>query len=65
MNISRNRSFLPVEVGHGLTLFGLGDIDIGFHGGVVGVTGPLHDDIGREAHGEGVTDEGALTGMGA
>ena len=38
---------------------------MGFHGGVVGVAGPLHDNIGRDTHGKGVADEGALAGMGA
>ena len=29
------------------------------------MAGPLHDNIGRDAHGEGVADEGAAAGMGA
>ena len=53
-----------VELCHGLALSGLGDVDVGLHGGVVGVAGPLHDDIGGDAHGEGDADEGAAAGMG-
>ena len=29
------------------------------------MTGPLHNDVGRDAHGEGVADEGAAAGVGA
>ena len=29
------------------------------------MAGPLHDDIGRNAHGEGVADEGATAGVGS
>lgn len=54
-----------VELCHGLALSGLGDVDVGLHGGVVGVAGPLHDDIGGDAHGEGDADEGAAAGVGA
>ena len=54
-----------VELGHGLTLLCLGDVDVGLHGGVVGVAGPLHDDVSGNAHGEGVADEGAAAGVGA
>ena len=32
---------------------------------VVRVAGPFHDDVGSDAHGEGIDDEGAATGMGA
>ena len=35
------------------------------NGGVIGVAGPLHDDVGRDAHGEGVAYEGAAAGVGA
>lgn len=37
----------------------------GLHGLVVGVAGPFHDDVGSDAHGEGVNDEGAAACMGA
>ena len=37
----------------------------GLHGLVVGVAGPFHDDVGSDAEGEGVDDEGAETGVGA
>ena len=29
------------------------------------MAGPFHHDVGRDAEGEGVNDEGAATGMGA
>ena len=29
------------------------------------MAGPFHDDIGRDAHGEGVADEGTAAGVGA
>ena len=54
-----------IELGHGFALLGLSDVDVGLHGGIVGVAGPLHDDVGGDAHGEGVADEGAATGVGA
>ena len=57
--------FLLVELSHGLALLGLGNVDVGLHGGVVGVAGPLHDDVGGDAHGEGVADKGAAAGVGS
>ena len=64
--MERNRTGRSlVEFRHRLALFGLGDVDIRLHGGVIGVAGPFHDDIGRDAHGEGVADEGAATSAGA
>ena len=54
-----------VEFGHGLGLDGIYDVNVGFHGLVVGVTGPFHDDVGGDAHGQGLDDEGAAAGMGA
>lgn len=65
MNISRNISFLSIELRHSLALLGFGNVNVGLHGGVVGVAGPFHDDVGGDAHGEGVADEGAAAGMGA
>ena len=44
---------------------GVSDIDIWFLRFIVAVTGPFHDDVGSDAHGEGIDDEGAATGMGA
>ena len=29
------------------------------------MAGPFHDDVGSDAHGEGIDDEGAATGVGA
>lgn len=54
-----------VELSHSLALLGLGNVDVGLHGGVVGVAGPFHDDVGGDAHGEGVAYEGAAAGVGA
>ena len=46
--------------------FGLfGDVDVGAHCLVVGVAGPFHYDLGRDALGEGEADEGAAGGVGA
>ena len=42
-----------------------GDVDVGFHSFVVGVAGPFHDDLGRDAAREGEADEGAATCVGA
>ena len=42
-----------------------GNLDIGFHGLVVGVADPLHHNLGRDAAGEGETDESAAVGVGA
>lgn len=50
--------------GHGVGFGLFGNVDIWFHGFVVGVTGPFHDDLGRDAGGEGEADEGTAAGMG-
>lgn len=42
-----------------------GDVDVGLHGLVVGVSGEFHHDVRRNAVGEGETDEGLAAGMGA
>ena len=41
-------------------IFGLGDVDRGLYGGLDGMSGPLYDDIGRNAHKESAIDEVAL-----
>ena len=41
-----------------------GDVDVGFHGFVVGVAGPFHDHLRRDAAGNGEADEGTTAGMG-
>ena len=56
---------LCIEEFHGISLDLLGNLDIGLHRLVVGVTGPLHHNLGRDAAGEGETDEGAPGGMSA
>ena len=55
--------FLLEEL-HGIGLGLLGNLDIGLHGLVVGVAGPLHQHLRRDAAGEGETDEGTPGGMG-
>ena len=55
----------PIKPRHRTRLDGIHDVDIRLHSLVVGVTGPFHDDIGRDAHGEGIDDKGAATGVGA
>ena len=50
---------------HGIGLGLLGNLDIGLHGLIVGVAGPLHHHLGRNAAGEGEADEGAASCVGA
>ena len=49
------KNWLPlqqiVEFGHGLGLDGVHNVDVRLHGLVVGVAGPFHDNVGRNAHG--------------
>ena len=47
---------------HSVGLGAGGDVDVGFHGFVVGVAGPFHDYLGRDAAGDGEADEGAPAG---
>ena len=49
----------------GVFLGVLGDVDVGFHGFVVGVTGELHHHIRRNSVGKGETDKGLAARMGA
>ena len=51
------------DLGHSVGLGAGGNVDVGFHGFVVGVAGPFHDYLGRDAAGEGETDEGASAGL--
>ncbi len=57
--------YQPVKLRHRARFDGIHDVNVGFHGLVVGVAGPFHDVVGSDAHGEGVNDEGATTGVGA
>ena len=41
------------------------NVDVGFHGFIVGVAGPFHHDLRRDVGGQGKADEGAAAGMGA
>ena len=54
----------PIKLRHRTRLDGIHDVDVGFHGLVVGVAGPFHDDVGGDAQGEGIDDEGAAASMG-
>ena len=56
---------LLVEQLHCIDLGLLCNIYIRFHGLVVGVAGPFHDNLRWDAAGEGEADEGAAAGMGA
>ena len=56
---------LLLEELHCIGLGFLGNLDIGLHGLVVGVAGPFHDNLGRDAAGEGEADEGAASCVGA
>ena len=42
-----------MHLGHLAGLDAVDDVDAGFHRLVVGVAGPLHHDVGRDAAGEG------------
>ena len=55
---------LLLEELHGIGLCLLGNLDIGLHGLVVGVAGPLHHNLRRDTSGEGETDEGTPGSMG-
>ena len=54
----------PIKLRHRARLYGIHDVNVGLHGLVVGVAGPLHHDVGRNAQREGVDDEGAAAGVG-
>ena len=62
---SKRLSYQPIKLRHRTRLDGIHDVDIGLHGLVVGVAGPFHNDVGRDAEGQGVDDEGAAAGMGS
>ena len=55
----------PIKLRHRTRLDGVHNVDIGLHGLVVGVASPFHHDVGRDAQGESVDDEGAAAGVGA
>ena len=55
----------PIKLRHRTGLDGIHNVNIRFHGLVVGVAGPFHHDIGRDAQGQGVDDECASAGVGA
>ena len=51
----------PIKLRHRASFDGIHDVNVGLHGLVVRMAGPFHDDVGSDAHGEGVNDEGAAT----
>ena len=55
--------FLVKEL-HGIGLSLLGNGNVWFHSLVIGVAGPFHHHLGRDAAGKGETDEGTPGGMG-
>ena len=57
--------YQPIKLRHRTCLDGVHDVDIGFHGLIVGVAGPFHHDVRSDAQGEGVDDEGAAAGVGS
>ena len=54
-----------VESRHCGGLDAVGDVNVGLHGFVVVVAGPLHDNVGRDAKGECFADERLAPGVGA
>ena len=61
----KSRLNQPIKLRHRARFDGVHDVDVGLHGLVVGVAGPFHDDVGGDAHGKGVDDEGAAAGVGS
>jgi len=57
--------YQPIKLRHRASLDGVNDVNVRFHGLVVGVAGPFHHDVGGDAQGHGVDDEGAAAGVGA
>lgn len=61
----KSRLNQPIKLRHRACLDGVHDVDVGFHGLVVGVADPFHHDVRGDTEGEGVDDEGAAAGVGA
>ena len=57
-------SIQEIHLGHLAGLDAVDDVDVGLHRFVVGVAGPFHHDVGRDAAGEGLDDEGLASGVG-
>ena len=55
----------PVKFRHRTGLDGVHDVNVGLHGLVIGVAGPFHHDVRRDAEGQGVYNESATAGVGA
>ena len=52
------------DFSHGVGFGAAGDVDVGFHGFVVGVASPFHHYLGRDAAGKGEADEGFASAVG-
>ena len=54
-----------IELLHGLCLDLVTHVDVWLHGLVVTMASPLHDNLRRDAHAEGIADERASVSVGA
>ena len=54
---SCSRSVQEIHLGHLAGLDAVYDVDVGLHRLVVGVAGPFHHDVGRDASGKSLNDE--------
>ena len=61
----KSRLNQPIKLRHRTGLDRIHNVDVGLHGLVVGVAGPLHHDVRGDAEGQGIDDEGAAASMGA
>lgn len=52
-----------IEERHGFGFGFVSDVDVWFHALIVGMAGPLHDDLGRDTKHQGVADECASPGV--
>ena len=54
-----------VELLHGFGLDLITNVDVGFHGFVVAMASPFHDNLRRDTHAECIADERASASVGA
>ena len=59
-----SRSVQEIHLGHLAGLDAVDDVDVGLHRLVVGVPGPFHHDVGRDASGKSLNDECLAAGVG-
>ena len=57
-------SVQEIHLGHLAGLDAVDDVDVGLHRRVVGVPGPFHHDVGRDASGKSLNDECLAAGVG-